>query len=68
MCINILKNDTDKIRKEAELDNLKSRGFLIHLNNNLFKILQVLKTYFSKHTSSNNVFENITNFSYTLHV
>lgn len=57
MCIKELKNMSVYTSK-SELVNLKSKGFLIHPNENLFNILQVLDTCFSKHGSSPDIFEN----------
>lgn len=58
LCINGLKNCSQVIKSESELVNLKSKGFLTHLNENLLKIVQVLESCFTMHASSPDVFEN----------
>jgi len=52
---------------ESELVNLKSKGFLTHSSGNLYKILKVLETWFCKHESAGDVFENTYN-EFFLHV
>jgi len=42
---------------EAELVNLKTRGFLTHPNKNLYLIIKLIEVYFEKHAESSNVFE-----------
>jgi len=42
----------------ADLVNLKTRRFLTHFNQNLFQIIQVLKTCFLKNASSANSFDD----------
>lgn len=42
---------------EAELVNLKTRGFLTHPNKNLYLIIQMIEVCFEKHAESPNVFE-----------
>jgi len=42
----------------ADLVNLKTRGFLTHVNQNLFQIIQVLETCFLKNASSANPFDD----------
>jgi len=52
-----LKNFNENTSAEAELVNLKSRGYLTHPNNNLFKMLKKLEFCFTLHANSNSVFE-----------
>lgn len=42
----------------ADLVNLKTRGFLTHVNQNLFQIIQVLEVCFLKHAGSANPFDD----------
>jgi len=46
---------------EADLVQMKSRGFLTHPDRNLYKILKKLEICFSKHVNSNDVFEDTYN-------
>jgi len=59
--MNGLKNCSQETKSESELVNLKNEGFLTHPNVNLFKILQVFESCFTKHASSPDVFENTYN-------
>jgi len=61
LCINGLKNCSQVTKSKSELVNLKIEGFLTHPNKNLFNILQVLESCFTKHASSPDVFENTYN-------
>lgn len=61
MCIKGLTNISDTHKNKSELVNLKSKNFLTHQNENLFNILWALETWFSKHDSSPDVFENTYN-------
>ena len=56
-----MKNNTNNIGSESEIVNLKTRGFLIHPNNHLYKILQMLEISFCKHANSKDVFDNTYN-------
>jgi len=42
----------------ADLVNLKTRGFLTHVNQNMFQIIQVLEVCFLKHAGSANPFDD----------
>ncbi|KAL4088985.1 hypothetical protein QTP88_024063 [Uroleucon formosanum] len=56
LCIAGLKNLNSSSSPEAELVNLKSRGYLTHPNQNVFLILRSLELSFVKHAGSINVF------------
>ncbi|KAL4088933.1 hypothetical protein QTP88_024011 [Uroleucon formosanum] len=59
LCIAGLKNLNSSSSPEAELVNLKSRGYLTHPNQNVFLILRSLELSFVKHAGSINVFNEI---------
>jgi len=56
-CSHGLNNFNENTSAEAQLVNLKSRGYLTHPNNNLFQMLKNLELCFTLHANSNNVFE-----------
>lgn len=58
MCIKGLKKMSDIHKNKSESVNLKNKHFPIYPNENLFNILRVLETRFSKHDSFPDVFEN----------
>jgi len=56
LCIAGLKNFSSSSSPEAELVNLKSKGYLTHPNLNLFFILRNLELSFVKYADSSDVF------------
>jgi len=59
-CINCLKTEYGQLNNQAaDLVILKTRGFLTHPNNTLYKILETLEVCFIKHAVSLNPFEDI---------
>ncbi|KAL5245800.1 hypothetical protein ACI65C_013168, partial [Semiaphis heraclei] len=58
LCKLHLKNlNTSKTGPEADLVNIKSRGFLTHPNNNIFKIFKSFELSFTEFADAPNVFE-----------
>lgn len=50
MCIQSLKTDLKSTHLAADLVNIKTKGFLVHPQHNLFKILEALELCFMKHS------------------
>lgn len=62
LCKNSLINlNSTTAGPEADLLNEKTRGYLTHPNNNLYKILKTLEVSFTKFANSPNVFEETCN-------
>ncbi|XP_050063214.1 uncharacterized protein LOC126552537 [Aphis gossypii] len=59
LCKTHLKNlNTSQTGPEADLVNIKNRGYLTHPNNNIFKIFKLLELSFAKFANTPNVFED----------
>lgn len=54
--------NTSKTGPEADLVNIKSRGYLTHPNNKIFKIFKLLELSFTKFADAHNVFEDASEF------
>ncbi|KAE9539879.1 hypothetical protein AGLY_005131 [Aphis glycines] len=57
-CLDSLKPEYGQvIIPEAELVNLKTRGFLTHPSKNLYLLIQMIEVYFEKDTELSNILE-----------
>lgn len=59
LCLTCLKSEYGQgSHPDADLVNMKTRGFLSHPNHHLYTIIKMFETSFEKHTDSLNVFED----------
>lgn len=59
LCLTCLKSEYGQgSHPDADLVNMKTRGFLSHPNHHLYTIIKMFETSFEKHADSLNVFED----------